>query len=310
MSNKKLNRYYVLSEALYNMLKKPSIDENKLNPIDKSIFDILKNRSLSTPEKFLMYSQNLSKQAQNMRQSVRKERKDDVKPITNEKKKKSTEQFTQTDTPPETFERFIQTTPKSKSLGVHKRNILDENLTNSFTSEDEDFERDNFRQKQLTEHEKSFVSLEDELFGKPFGPYSPKVSQPLRRSKRIQKQKMPSSFDEETEAAALEFAQEEFQDPLDRNYIKRMSTSPSLRIIEHKPSGNVLTVSLDDIVDVVDDDDVVIVDDDDVVKVPQKRKRKKTSPNLKKGKTSPFIKKIKKSSDQRGGGHKIVWENF
>lgn len=299
MSNKKLTRYYVLSQTAYDALKKKiSIDENTLNPIDKHIFEILKNKSLSSPEKFLLYSQYLSKQIHKIRERGKKKEEDGKNQVVGEKKatkKNLAEQFTQTEPPPEVIEQMtqgVQTTPKRKGSDYSPRNIFDDTITDTFTDEDEEFESKYLQTKRFTDDKRSNVSLGDELFGRPF---DPKMPETLRRSKRIQMRQMPKTFDEETAAAALEYAQEEFQDTKDRNYVQRMSTSPSIKIIEHRPTGGVLTVSLDDIVDVVDDDDEL--------RLPQKRKRKTPI-------SSVIVKKTKKDVQQKGGAQKILWEKF
>lgn len=300
MSNKKLSRYYVLSQTVYDMLKKNSIDENNLNSIDKPILGILKNKSLSTPEKFLLYSQHLSKHIHKIREKEKNQKDDDEKmmmKVMDEKRSKNKiwgEQTTQTDLQPKVTVQstqtdqsmqttpIVQTTPKRHTPYILPKNF-DEVLKDTFTDDDEEYENQVLRKKRFMEDKRSNASLGDELFGRPFDPKTPQV---LRRSKRIQKRQMPTSFDDETEAAALEFAQEEFQDPQDRNYLKRLSTSPSLRIIEHKPSGSVITVSLDDIVDVVDEDEEI--------RPPKKRKRK-----------TP-----KKTKSQKGGAEKISWQKI
>lgn len=67
MSNKKLNRYFVLSPSTFKKLSESSINQNKLSDLDKSIFHILSNQSLTDIKKWELYSQELLKFNHKMR---------------------------------------------------------------------------------------------------------------------------------------------------------------------------------------------------------------------------------------------------
>lgn len=114
-------------------------------------------------------------------------------------------------------------------------------------------------------------------------------------------QQMPKEFDEETEEAAMVFAQEEMKDPIDKNFKKRLSRSPSRRIFEHIPTGTVLTVGLDDIIDIDSSED------DEKKKKLAKRKKRKFDP------TSTPSHGVKKPRHQFGKGVSfpiIKWEKY
>lgn len=313
MSNKKLTRFYVLSQNVYDSLKKSAIDEKSLNLFDKSILEILQNKHLSPSEKFLNYSQKLSRQLKKIRDGGKTFASKDrnavktftAKDLDNKSKKNVVEKNIQTDFPEivqpiktkKITEQATQTELSEEELGGDGKII-----NNISTDEDEEYDK-NFHSQRLSslfEPQKNNFSIDEELFGRPFDfqhKEKKPPTQPLRRSKRILMREMPEEFDEDTAAAALEFAQEEFGDPQDRNYITRPSIDPTLKIIEHKPTGDTLSVSLDDVVDVVDTASLE--------EKKQNRKRKKETPrNVIKQKSR------KVNSNQKGGSKTFAWEKY
>lgn len=258
MSNKKLTRFYVLSSSAYESLLKNSIPVNKLNGLDKEIMNVLKNEKLSTGEKWLLYSQQLSRIGEKFRKVKRNNiiNVKDTEQKHNAPKKmvKTSEQTTQTES--------------NVSDQATQMDLDNENEKEGFTDEDERYE-DLFRKHRSRriysdEEDENNFSLDKELsLRKPVTPEIP------RRSKRILMKQLPKEFDELTSEAAMLLAQEEIDDPDDRNYRQRQSLSPSRKIFEHKPTGSVITIGLDDVVEIVSSED-----EEKITKETKKKKQK------------------------------------
>lgn len=287
MSNKKLTKYYVLSPRTYDVLLKNSINENKLSELDKHMFNVLKNDRPKMAEKWLMYSQELAKHGLKIRH---KNKFSPEREIIKSKKVKfsplKSEQFTQTEEEelpkPQYAEQAIQVTPKKTQSEIDEEDEEYENLYRRHRSKILESSDDSINQ-----------TLEEELYKIPSRSPLP------RRSARIKKQKMPKEFDADTEEAAMLFVQTEMNDPIDRNFSSRKSLSPRRKIFEHKPTGAVITVDLEDVVEVVDDDD-----DNEKIEEKKRKKRKHIE-------TTPSRQKTKKRRSQIGKGiSSIKWEKY
>lgn len=282
MSNKRLTKYYVLSPKAYDVLSKNTIVENKLNDLDKQMLNVLKNDKTSMGEKWLMYSQQLAKHGLNIRRKKFFSSEQDIEKTTKSKFAPSkTEQFTQTEEEeprkPQLVEQGTQATQSQKDL------------------DDEEYETlfHQHRSKPIySDNDESFNQTLDEELNVIPQPISP----PLRRSTRIKMQKMPKEFDSHTEEAAMLFVQAEMNDPIDRNYVSRKSLSPRRKIFEHRPTGSVISVDLEDVVEIVDE-----------------KLKEETKSTKRKHTDSTRIpkQKAKKSKTQVGKGiSSIKWEKY
>lgn len=71
MQTNKLQRFFVITPETYDRLSSLTINEDELNELDKSIFNVLKNKDLSNADKWLNYSQELTKFSEKIRNQGR-----------------------------------------------------------------------------------------------------------------------------------------------------------------------------------------------------------------------------------------------
>lgn len=254
MSNK-LRRYYVITPDTFESLKKEKINENELHALDKSMLQILRDKATPVGEKWLKYGQALTRHSEKLRKNNKiinnnHVAKKSVSTMTEPIEKHEMETMTE---PIQTNEIETQVSPslKRKKVVAKKKKPV-----KSLTELDEEDEKMYNEKKKFEEEEndRNDQSLFNEFGSKP----------PLRRSKRIKMQKMPTEFDSDLEEASFLQAQEEMKDFDDRNYKKYKPRFPDQRTIEHIPSSSVMTFDLEDVVDILTDEDV-----------PHKRKNKK-----------------------------------
>lgn len=250
----KLRRYYVITPDTFESLKKTNINENELHALDRAMLQILRDKSTSMGVKWLKYGQELTRHSEKLRKNttasnnITSKKTVSTSTMTEPIEKHSIETMTE---PLETKEIETQVSPtlKRKKVVAKKKKPV-----KSLTELDEEDEKMYNEEKKYEEEDRNDQSLFDE-----FGP-----KQPLRRSKRIKMQKMPTEFDSDLEEASFLQAQEEMKDFDDRNYKKYKPRFRDQRTIEHIPSSSVMTFDLEDVVDLLTDEDV-----------PQKRKTKK-----------------------------------